>query len=50
MKRWKNYFSQILNVHDVNDLRQREMQGTGPSVPEPKYTEIETAIEKLKKI
>jgi hypothetical protein len=25
MARWRNYFSQILNVHGVSDVRQAEM-------------------------
>jgi hypothetical protein len=25
LNRWKNYFSQLLNVHRVSDVRQREI-------------------------
>lgn len=33
--RWKNYFSQMLNVHRVGDVRQAKIHTTGPLVPEP---------------
>jgi hypothetical protein len=26
LPRWRNYFSQLLNVHGVNDVRQTEIQ------------------------
>jgi hypothetical protein len=26
--RWRNYFSQLLNVHGVNDVRQTEIHNT----------------------
>jgi hypothetical protein len=35
LKRWKNYFSKLLNVHGANDVRQREMHTAVPLVPEP---------------
>jgi len=41
--RWSNYFSQLLNVHGVNDVRQAEIQTAEPVVPE-----VELAFEKLK--
>ena len=25
LARWRNYFSQLLNIHGVNDVRQTEM-------------------------
>ena len=40
--------SQLLNVHGVNDIRQREIHTTEPLVPEPSVFEFELAIEKLK--
>jgi hypothetical protein len=46
--RWRNYFSQILNVHGVSDVRQAEIHTADPLVPETKALEIELAIEKLK--
>jgi hypothetical protein len=48
MERWKNYFSQILNVHGVIDVRQAEIHTAEPLVPEPSALELELAIEKLK--
>jgi hypothetical protein len=49
MARWRNYFSQILNVHGVSDVRQVEIHTAEPLVPEPSAFEIEIAIEKLKR-
>jgi hypothetical protein len=48
MARWRNYFSQILNVHGVSDVRQAEILTAEPLVPEPSVLEDELAIEKLK--
>jgi hypothetical protein len=48
MARWRNYFSQILNVHMVSDVRQAEIHTAEPLVPEPSVLEVELAIEKLK--
>jgi hypothetical protein len=45
----ENYFSQLLNVHRVIDVRQMEIHTAGPFVPEPRPFEVETAIVKLKK-
>jgi hypothetical protein len=45
---WRNYFSQIFNVHGVNDVRQTEIHIAEPLVPEPSAFEFELAIEKLK--
>jgi len=43
LARWKNYFSQLLNVHGVNNVRQTEIYTAEPLVPE-----VEMGIEKLK--
>jgi hypothetical protein len=48
LARWRNYFSQILNVHGVNDVRQADIYTAELLVPEPSVSEIELAIEKLK--
>jgi hypothetical protein len=48
MARWRNCFSQLLNVHGVNDVRQAEIHTAEPLVPEPSAFEVELAIEKLK--
>ena len=48
MARWRNCFSQILNVHGVSDVRKAEIHTAEPLVPEPSALEVEQAIEKLK--
>ena len=45
---WRDYFSQLLNVHGVRDVRQTETHTAEPLVPEPSAFEVELAIEKLK--
>jgi hypothetical protein len=42
LNRWK-YYSQLLNVHRVSDVRQIEIHTAEPLVPEPKPFEVETA-------
>jgi hypothetical protein len=49
LNRWKNYFCQLLNVHGVNDVRQTEIHTAEALVPEPSSSEVEIAIEKLKR-
>jgi hypothetical protein len=49
LNRWKNYFSQLGNVHNVSDVRQIEVHTTEPLVPGPSRLEMEVAIAKLKK-
>jgi hypothetical protein len=48
LARWRNYFSQVLNVHGVNDVRQAEIHIAELLVPEPSVSEIELDIDKLK--
>ena len=48
MAGWRNYFSQLLNVHEDNDFRQAEIHTVEPLVPEPSAFEVELAIGKLK--
>jgi hypothetical protein len=45
---WKHYFSQLLNVHNVSDIRQIEIHTAEPLVPGPRHLEVETAVAKLK--
>jgi len=45
MAKWRNYFFQLLNVHEVNDVRQAEIYTAEPLVPEPSAFEVELAIE-----
>jgi hypothetical protein len=49
LNRWKNYFSQFLNVHNVSDVRQIEVPTAEPLVPGPSRLEVESAAAKLKK-
>jgi len=48
LARWRNYFSQLLNVHRVNDVRQTEIHTAEPLVPELSAFEAELVNEKLK--
>jgi tRNA 2-selenouridine synthase SelU len=48
MERWMKCFSQQLNLHGVNDVRQAEIHTPEPPVPEPSAFEVELAIAKLK--
>jgi hypothetical protein len=49
LNKWKNYFSQLLNVHRVSDIIWLEIHTAKPLVPEPGPFEIEIAVEKLKR-
>jgi hypothetical protein len=49
LNRWKNYVSQLLNVHNVSDVRQIEVHMAEPLVPGSSCLEVEIAIAKLKK-
>jgi hypothetical protein len=48
LARWRIYFSQILNVRGVNDVRQAEIHTAELLVHEPSVSEIELAFDKLK--
>ena len=45
----RKYFSQLLNVYGVNDVRQSDIHKVEPMVPEPSALEAEMFIGKLKK-
>jgi hypothetical protein len=45
--RWRNHFSQLLNIHRVNDVRHTEVHTAEPLVPQPSAFEVEMAIENL---
>jgi hypothetical protein len=47
--RWNSYFSQLLNVHCVSDVRKIEIHTAEPLVPGPIHLEAEINIVKLKK-
>jgi hypothetical protein len=44
LNRWKNYFSKLLNVHSVSDVRQKEIHTAEPIVPDPSLFEVEIPI------
>jgi hypothetical protein len=35
LNRWKYYFSQLLNVHNVRDVKQIEVHAAEPLIPVP---------------
>jgi len=45
---WRNYFSQLFNVHGVKDVGQAEIHTAEPLVPESSASEVELAIDKPK--
>jgi hypothetical protein len=49
LDRWKNHCFQLLNIHGINYVRQTEIHAAEPLVPEPSASEVEMAIEKLKR-
>jgi hypothetical protein len=49
VNRYKNYLFQLLNVHNVSDVRQIEVHTAEILVPGPIHLEVEIAIAKLKK-
>jgi hypothetical protein len=49
LARWRSHFSQLLNIHGVNDVRQTEVHMAEPLVPQPSAFKVEMAIEKLKR-
>ena len=49
LARWRNHFSQLLNILGVNNVRHTEIPTAQPLMPEPSAFEVEKAIEKLKK-
>jgi hypothetical protein len=50
LNRWKNYFSQLLNVHGAGGVRQTEMHTAEPFVPEPSAAEVEVAVGEVEKV
>jgi hypothetical protein len=49
LNRWKYYFSRLLNVHRISDVRQIEIHTAEPIVPDPSPSEVEIAVAKLKR-
>ena len=48
LARWRNHFSQLLNVQGTRDVRQTKIHTAEPLVFEPSTFEVEMAIEKVK--
>jgi hypothetical protein len=44
LKRLKNHFSQLFNVHSASDVRQTEIHIAEPQLLDPSPLEVETAI------
>jgi hypothetical protein len=49
LSRWRNHFSQLLNIHGVSDVRKREILTAEQLLTEPSVCEVGMAIEKLKR-
>jgi hypothetical protein len=49
LARWRNHFSQLFDIHGINDVRQTEVHTAESLVPGPSTFEIEMAIGKLKR-
>jgi hypothetical protein len=47
--RWKSFFSQLLKVHNVSNVKQTKGHIVEPLVPDHIYLEAETDTAKLKK-
>jgi len=44
LARWRKRLSQLLNIHEVNGVRQIEIHTAEPLVPAPSADEFELAI------
>ena len=49
LNRWKDYFSQLLNVHKDNDVGEIEIQTAERLIPDLTLLEVEIAIKKIEK-
>jgi hypothetical protein len=48
LNRWKNFFNQVLNIHEVHNVRQKDIHTAEPLMPEPSLFEVEIPVGKLK--
>jgi hypothetical protein len=48
LNKWKNFFNQVLNVHGVHNVRQKDIHMAEPLVPAPSLVEVGIPIGKLK--
>jgi hypothetical protein len=44
LNRWKNYFSQLLNVHNISDVRQIEVCTAKSLVPGPSHLRLKLLL------
>jgi hypothetical protein len=49
LNRWEHFFNQMLNVHGVHNVRQKDIQAAEPLVPKPSLVKVKIAIGKLKR-
>jgi hypothetical protein len=49
MARWRDHFSQLLNIHRVNYVRHTEIQTAEPLVPNASACEVEVSFEEIKR-
>jgi len=49
LARWRKHFSQLLNIHGFNDVRQTEIHTEEPQVPEPSAFKFRVAVKKLRR-
>jgi len=49
LKRWKNYFCQLMNIRGVNNVTQTQIHTDEPLVHECSPSDVEMATEKLKR-
>jgi hypothetical protein len=45
LNRWKNYFSQLLNVHKVSDVRQKEIHTAETLVPDARTFDLNLLLQ-----
>jgi hypothetical protein len=44
LNKWKNYFSQLLNIHRVSEVRQMEINANESLVPDSSFSGVEIAV------
>jgi hypothetical protein len=49
LARWRKHFSQLLNAHWVDDIRQTDIHTAEPLMPESSAFEVKMPTEKLKR-
>jgi hypothetical protein len=50
LNRWWSFFSQLLNVHRISDVRQIEIHTAEPLVPDPRPFKVEIVIARVVKL